>query len=383
MSIEAVLSLFAGASDGAFAVDNDQRIIYWNDAAEQILGYKKPDVIGEACWELLEGCSLAGVVVCKARGAIYSSIAGGRPVHHFDLCMKHREGHNVLVNVSTIPILAEFDAPPAGLVHLIRPLQVQLVIPGSLRIYLLGPTEVQRGGGSMVEGPLWQRAKVRALFAYLALADRHPVERDALLDLLWPDMDHGAALRNLNTTIYNLRRSLEPDLKRGAGSGYIYQDAGQYWLGGPGPHWLDLKAFKVGIRQARVEPDSRRAIATYEETLALYRGDYLADLVGTGIYSPGEQERYHEWYLEALEELALLYEQDGHPREAINVYLKALSSAPWRETACQRLMRLLIRAGRQAEARRHCRRLRVALRDEMGLTPNRETRLLCDELLCE
>jgi PAS domain S-box-containing protein len=383
MSVEAVLSLFGGATDGAFAVDVEQRIIYWNAAAEQILGYQAEDVLGKMCWELLQGCSLAGVVICKAKGSIYSSVRDGSPVHHFDLCMKHREGHVVLLNVSTIPLLASGEKRPQGLVHLIRPLEVQAATQGMLRIYLLGQTEVRRGDGSLVEGPLWQRAKVRALLACLALAERHPVEREALVELLWPELEHSAALRNLNTTVYNLRHSLEPGLGRGADSRYIFQDGGQYWLGGEGPHWLDVKAFTVGIRRARIEPDARQAITTYGTTLELYRGDYLADLMGTGIYSAGEQERYREWYLSALEELGMLYEQEGERREAMNVYLKALSEAPWRETACQRLMRLLIRAGRRAEARRYCRRLRTALEAELGVTPTRETRLLCEELRCE
>lgn len=383
MSIKAVLSLFAGASDGAFAIDKEQRIIYWNEAAEQILGYRADDTLGQLCWELLQGCTLAGVVICKARGTIYSSVHDNQPVRHFDICMKHAEGQLVLLNVSTIPLLSSGDKDASGLVHLIRPLEMQPVAPGMLHICLLGPTEVQRADGSFVEGPLWQRAKVRALLAYLAMAERHPVERDVLLELLWPEMEHDAALRNLNTTVYNLRRSLEPALERGANSRYIFQEAGHYWLGGDGPHWLDLKAFKVGIRRARIEPDTRRAIATYEKALDLYRGDYLADLVETGVYSPGEQERYREWYLSALEEAGQLYELEGHPNEAKNAYLKALSDAPWRETACQRLMRLLIRGGKQAEARHHCHRLRQALVDDLGLTPSRETQLLCQELQCK
>jgi PAS domain S-box-containing protein len=382
MSVEAVLSLFAAASDGAFAIDSEQRVTYWNAAAEGILGYSAGEAVGKLCWELLQGCTLAGVTICKAKGSIYISVREGNPVQHFDLCMRHQEGHTILVNVSTIPLLDPGEAKPQGLVHLIRPLQVQEAAPGMLHICLLGQTEVRRADGSLVEGPLWQRAKVRALLAYLALAERHPIEREVLLEILWPEMDHEAALRNLNTTVYNLRHSLEPGLAKGAASRYIFQEGGHYWLGGDGPHWLDTKAFKVGIRRARVEPDAKRAIATYEKALAHYRGEYLADLSETGIYSAGEQERYREWYLSALEEVGVLYEQEGRRHEATNVYLKALSAAPWRETACQRLMRLLIRTGKPAEARRHCHRLKVALR-ELDLTPTRETRLLCEELQCE
>lgn len=382
MLTEGMLDLFARASDGAFAIDSEQRITFWNEAAERILGYRADEMLGQTCWESLEGCSLTGVMICKLKGTIHSAVQRGEGVEHFDICMRHKDGHVVLLNVSTIPLLRPDDSQPGGLVHLIRPLQMEPAAPGMLYIYLLGEMRVRRPDGSFVEGPLWQRAKVRALMAQLTLAERGTVGRERLLDLLWPELDHDAGLRNLNTTVYNLRRSLEPDLARGADSRYILQDGGQYWLGGEGLHWLDVKAFKVGIRRARIEPDVRRAIRSYEKTLPLYRGDFLGDLTETGVYSAGEQERYRDWYLSALEEVGALYEQEGQQNEAQNSYLKVLSLAPWRETACQRLMRLLIRASRFADARRHCLRLRNALQEELGLTPSRETVLLCEELDC-
>lgn len=383
MLSEGVLGLFAKASDGAFAIDNEQRITFWNTAAERILGYTAVEMLGRMCWEILEGCTLTGVMICKLKGTIHSSVHKGEEVEHFDICMRHKDGHVVLLNVSTIPLLRPGGSEAEGLVHLIRPLQVDPVMPGMLRIYLLGETRVRRPDGSFVEGPFWQRVKVRALMAHLALAERRTVDRERLLDLLWPELDHDAGLRNLNTTVYNLRRSLEPELERGSDSRYILQDGGQYWLGGEGLHWLDVKAFKVGIRRARIEPEVKRAIRTYERVLPLYRGDFLSDLTETGVYSAGEQERYRDWYLNALEEVGALYEQEGQRDEARNSYLKVLSVAPWRETTCQRLMRLLIRAGRLSEARRHCLRLRAALDEELGLTPSRETVLLCEEMECE
>ena len=51
----------------------------------------------------------------------------------------------------------------------------------ALEVRLLGPMTVSRGGVAL---PLPQSRKVRALFAYLALAP-HPITRSRLCDLLW------------------------------------------------------------------------------------------------------------------------------------------------------------------------------------------------------
>ncbi|MEJ2748971.1 MAG: BTAD domain-containing putative transcriptional regulator [Anaerolineae bacterium] len=253
---------------------------------------------------------------------------------------------------------------------------------GQLRIHLLGPTIVWRPDGSLVEGPLWRRVKVRALLVYLVLR-QGPVPRESLIEVLWPDLDYEAGLRNLNTTIYNLRRSLEPELNRGSDSKYIIYEGGNYRLDNSQSHWLDVKAFEQGIRRARVERERNKAIALYKETLALYRGDYLTDLGNTKICSTGEQHHWHERYLMAMEEMGMLYEHKGEENKAKEIYQQIVAIDHCRETACQRLMRLLIRQGNTAAAANYCRRLNEALRRELNAIPTKETRRLCALAHCE
>lgn len=381
--IEQSLAGMTKTGDGLFIINQEQKITFWNQAATGFLGYQPEEVVGKKCWELLQGCTLKGEVICRAGGPIITNASHGDQVSHFDLCVRHREGHTILINLSTIALFDEQDGRSRGLLHLFRPLREQPDWPGMLRIHLLGPVEVRRADSSLVSGPLWQRTKVRALLAYLATQERRPVERETLLELFWPDLDHEAALRNLNTTVYNLRRSLEPDLESAGNSRYIFYEGGQYWLGGAGSHWLDTKAFMGQIRHARAENDMEKAATEYKKALTLYRGDYLADLSATAVWSPAEQYRYQEFYLSALEELGTIYEHQEIGQEARETYLKALAVAPWRETAARKLMRLLIKAGDRAAAARQCRHLREALQTELGVEPCPETRLLCRELMCD
>ena len=132
---------------------------------------------------------------------------------------------------------------------------------GKLKIHLLGTTAVTRPEGTQVEGELWRRIKVRALLAYLALQQDRPISRDILIELLWPELDYNAALRNLNTTVYNLRKSLEPDLKRIANSTYVIYEGGSYFLNGEVDHWLDIDVFEEYIKKRRSEIELYRTVS--------------------------------------------------------------------------------------------------------------------------
>ena len=47
-----MLDLMNKAPYGVYAVDMDQKIVFWNHSAEQILGYKRNEVIGRRCYQV-------------------------------------------------------------------------------------------------------------------------------------------------------------------------------------------------------------------------------------------------------------------------------------------------------------------------------------------
>lgn len=58
------LDFLSNTADGAMAVDLEQKIIFWNEAAEQLLGFTAEDVLGRFCHEVISGCDRAGRTIC-------------------------------------------------------------------------------------------------------------------------------------------------------------------------------------------------------------------------------------------------------------------------------------------------------------------------------
>jgi two-component SAPR family response regulator len=208
--------------------------------------------------------------------------------------------------------------------------------------------------------------------AYLTLQQGQPISRQELVKALWPNMEWATALRNLNTTVYQLRRSLEPTLKHGAYSRYIFYESGCYWLGGDGPHWVDVTAFKSYIKQARAETAVPQAITLYQKAIQLYRGDYLADVIATGISSFVKQNRLHQLFLAALEEVGKLYQQQEQDDKARDTYLKILTLDPYRESVCQQLALLSQSPDSRLDSLAYCQRLAATLKDELDLILGQE-----------
>jgi PAS domain S-box-containing protein len=264
------LQWFANTGSGVWAVDASQRIVFWNRAAEELLGFTADQAQGRLCYQLLAGQDTQGQPFCQAECHRIQRARQHDPVQGFEMLVRGQDGKfsRIGVNIVVIPVGAQDDTPGA-LVHIFRPIGKTPAMLPLLRIQLLGNTNVWRADGSRVEGPDWRKRKVQILLAFLALHSQ-PVHREVLIEALWPDRDYAAALHNLNTTVYHLRKSLEPTLQHGSGSHYIHYESNCYLLDAGPSLALDVEAFETGIAQARREPDSEQAILFYRRALALY-----------------------------------------------------------------------------------------------------------------
>ena len=117
--MESLYHALAGAADGAFVIDEEQRIVFWNQAAQEILGYSAEEVVGRACYEILGGRDERGQMVCRHHCYVVATAVTGSPVANYDTYARTRSGEMRWVNVSVL----NFSAPePAGslIVHLFR-----------------------------------------------------------------------------------------------------------------------------------------------------------------------------------------------------------------------------------------------------------------------
>jgi PAS domain S-box-containing protein len=107
MHMDEVLEVLARTADGVYAVDQNQRIVFWNTAAEHILGYQAAEVIGRSCHEIFRGVPRPGCVQCDSNCPVLEAVSAREQIATYNLLSRTKAGETVLLNVSVI-------VPPQG-----------------------------------------------------------------------------------------------------------------------------------------------------------------------------------------------------------------------------------------------------------------------------
>jgi PAS domain S-box-containing protein len=97
-----LLSAFATTEDGVFAVDDDERIVFWNGAAERILGYKPKDVIGKRCYDVVAGGEAFGHTDCGPGCEVMRLARKGRSSRSYDVLARTASADTRLLNISIV-----------------------------------------------------------------------------------------------------------------------------------------------------------------------------------------------------------------------------------------------------------------------------------------
>ncbi|HEY6104141.1 MAG TPA: bacterial transcriptional activator domain-containing protein, partial [bacterium] len=251
--------------------------------------------------------------------------------------------------------------------------------PVSLEISMLGAFAVKRSGTAISESE-WKTKKVKTLLKYLVLHRHRAVPQDELIEVLWPEVGTETGAVRMKTALKTLRQVLEP-LLEGTRSSFVVRVADTLRFIDPGRCRFDLDAYDHHLADGRGYEEAGRtveAIAALERAAELYRGDLL------------EEDRYEEWsaperevrrerHLHLLESLADLHARRRDFRRAIETAQSILILDRLREPAYRRIMRYaLARGDRQTAlfAYQTCERL---LREELGVSPQPETRALRDQ----
>ncbi|MGH2521413.1 MAG: ATP-binding protein [Anaerolineales bacterium] len=233
-----------------------------------------------------------------------------------------------------------------------------------LSIRLFGPPHIELDGQPVNV----TRRKSRALVYYLA-AHPQPRTREHLLAFFWPDHDRPAAQQLLRTTLHGLRRTIGPALQGDEAAIGLAPDAD-----------VDARTFEAQLSP----PTSDLQLLT--STLALYRGDFLADfsLPDTPAFEDwtiAEQERYRRLAVRGLTALSQQHEADQDYPAALGALERALSFDALQEDLQRAALRLHYLAGDRAGAIRRYETLRKLLDEEMGVPPMGETRAVYDSII--
>jgi predicted ATPase/DNA-binding SARP family transcriptional activator len=221
-------------------------------------------------------------------------------------------------------------------------------------------------------------AAERGLLALLLLSPGRTVAASSLIDRLWSESALPAdPLNALQLRVSKLRRALAA-----YGVDVIVREASGYRADVDRDR-VDLHRFVSLVQAARTAARSTAAgdaLVLYDEALALWRDDPLADFAGEG-WATVEAARLDQLHQAALTERAEAALVAGRHVEVAADLEPLVARDPGQEALAGLLMTALYRAGRQADALEVFARARRHLDDELGLQPSAALRTLHQRIL--
>ena len=76
-----LFTLLADTELAAFATDDEDRIVFWNQGAESLFGRLAGEALGRYCYDIVQGRDLLGRHVCYRGCPIVANRRIGEPVH--------------------------------------------------------------------------------------------------------------------------------------------------------------------------------------------------------------------------------------------------------------------------------------------------------------
>jgi two-component SAPR family response regulator len=204
--------------------------------------------------------------------------------------------------------------------------------PGNLIITALGDVVVSNEAGRVK----WISRKCTELFAYLLLYRGRRIPRSRLIADIFGGMDQEGAVNYLNTTVYQLRKSLEPlgmrEAIRTENDGYALE------LNDPVIDYAEFEEQAEKLESMDIENVDRAV-----QIERLYTGDLFGDKAY--VWAAYEMERYAKLYTSFSVKLAaaLISKQDSNA--ASKLLLKLNERNPFDESVVRLLMTIREQTG--------------------------------------
>ncbi|MFF7210895.1 BTAD domain-containing putative transcriptional regulator [Streptomyces sp. NPDC008238] len=235
-----------------------------------------------------------------------------------------------------------------------------------VRWALLGTLRGRRAGEDLALGP----PQRRSILATLLLRDGSPVSLAEIIDVLWGQTAPENAANVVHRHIGELRRLLEPDLKRRAAGQWLLPAAGSYRLRVP-RGCSDLQDFRSLVHRARLAEGSSEALGLWGQALSLWRAPTVRGITPQAAQHPMFTGLHRE-YVTTVMAAADSALRAGTPEVILPSLQVAVREHPLDESLRARLMLCLAAAGRQSEALGSHQEMRAVLADELGVDPGAE-----------
>lgn len=246
---------------------------------------------------------------------------------------------------------------------------------------LLGQFSLKTGNRD-VPASAWKSKKADVLFKYLLLHHaRGFINKEILMELLWPEADPGKSAKRFHVVLASLRKTLEPDIYRGQRSAYIQSRNDAYRIDIKPGGDIDTARFDRCVDAGRdaLETDTDRALVCFLEAESLYTGDFLAlDSLEEWCVRP--RRRFRERYMECLRHILDICEIRQETDRAVTYAKRYLVRDDCAEDIYRKLMMLYAGQGNLVAVARTYETCRQTITRKMDLPLSRATETLFHRL---
>jgi len=245
-----------------------------------------------------------------------------------------------------------------------------------MRVKLFGGLNVIVAG-EVIPDEAWKKNKSKLFFAHVVTNYGKAVNRERIIECLWPDLDHSRAVDNVYVTWCQVRRTLE---RAGSSSDYVSASNCMYRINTDLVE-SDVYEFDVLTRKMLFNNLNDKSLAQHIARMEqIYAGDLLS---GTTCdpYLARMRRRYRDTYIDVLtfaSQRALVH---GDNAGALWFARKALNMENRREDVYQTLMRAQAAAGQRIPAMETFFMCKSYLDEELGVPLSRRTIELYERLL--
>ncbi len=218
----------------------------------------------------------------------------------------------------------------------------------------------------------WKTAKVNELFAFFITNINTYVNRDSLIDVLWPDSDYQKAKIQLHTSISHLRKTLD---SMGYPGSLTFSNQ-SYAL-----ELLEFQCDAIELERVIAEHPSvnQDTIQLFEHAVQQYSGDYM---VKNGYeWAAVKTQSIRQKLLQALQKMIDYYAEHDELDKKQHYLQILLNYNPYSEHALLQLIHYYINVGNRGDAVNVYHTFKNLLLEDLGILPGRETTELYESLL--
>ncbi len=106
-----------GSADPMFVIDESERIVLWNDAAEELLGFTADEALGATCHDIVRGLTTERRRFCAEDCSVVRCAARGTLPHAYDILCPTKDGRLAWLEVRIL--VAQSDIGRL-LIHIFR-----------------------------------------------------------------------------------------------------------------------------------------------------------------------------------------------------------------------------------------------------------------------